>query len=176
MISMFDNVMVFNGPADPYAEAKAAFADGELQVRFDDEWYDVGGASCSEDFFSSFLPGDFRRRPKPNEPTTEPSVLQEHANLIAKLDEASDGWWGDFGYTPASDRNGIANEAMRHAMTQKPATPEPPKPKCSCPCHAPGSSVMHFRPCCSSDQPKPQAPDGVLEVAPMGRNPRGWGI
>lgn len=133
--------------ADIYAEGRAAFEDGVLL---------------------SFC---------------EPSVLQEHANLIAKLDEAEgDGWWGDFGYfnptkavfingspvygtntgaveaggqwggaydaTPASDRNGIANEAMRQAMTQKPAAPEPPKP---------------------------QAPEGVLEVAPMGRNPRGWG-
>lgn len=136
-------------PVDPYAEAKAAFADGELQtLASNGSWVDWD--TNVRPVWTGWYPFEFRRRPKPDEPTTEPSVLQEHANLIAKLDEAEgDGWWGDFGYTPASDRNGIANEAMRQAMTQKPAAPEPPKS---------------------------QAPDGVFEVAPMGRNPRGWGL
>lgn len=172
MISLAEN-------CDEYAEARAAFADGEMQVLFCGEWYDVVGGVFSGSFASMWKPEELRRRPKVDEATTEPSVLQEHANLIAKLEGEDaevapddDGWWGDFGYVrpplvallsrfagwdapeivgapvPASDRNGIANEAMREAMTQKPAAPEP----------------------------KPLAPEGVYQIAPLGRNARGWGV
>lgn len=111
MISLAEN-------CDEYAEARAALADGALQISMCGAWVDVVhfGVSRPDGFLKQYKPSDFRRRPKPDEASTEPSVLQEHANLIAKLEnEVDDGWWGDFGYTPASDRNGIANEAMRQA-------------------------------------------------------------
>lgn len=145
---------VETAPADPYAAAKAAFADELLQVLSTTNGL-VDRNSTIDQTWSSWRPVDLRRRPKPDEATTEPSALQEHANLIAKLDgeaeakAAESDWWKHFGYTPASDRNGIANEAMRKAMTQKPAAHEPPKP---------------------------QAPGGVYQIAPLGRNARGWGV
>ena len=50
-------------PVDPYAEARAAFADGELQVKqWDGSWIDTPRPGFV--LWHSFKPSDFRRRPK----------------------------------------------------------------------------------------------------------------
>lgn len=148
--------------ADPYAEAKAAWRDGELQVEVDGGWRDVANTCGIPWHAMGSLGLCFRRRPKP-------SAIEIH-----DIGQDAEDWAKDTGARdtleicepvtrltaeeklaavslPKSDLPGIAAEAMRRAMTP-PVIQPTPKP-----------------------QSKPNA--GLYEIAPMGRVGGGkWGL